>query len=161
MNISLLKENEISEFVSLYVKFINVLRYDCNEIYFDYGDDIKPRLTTYFEKCLKDPMYVIYLAKENNVIVGFIAGDMRPSFFSYSSLGMNGYISGVYVEANTRKKGITKMLENHIIENFFKKHNATYIELHCLTNNLVAKKMWEGLGYRTFREQLKKRIIND
>lgn len=161
MNISPLKESEISDFVSLYLKFLNVLRYDCNEIYFDYADDIKPRLTAYFEKCIKDPLYVIYLAKENNVAIGFIAGDMRPSFFPYSTLGLNGYISGVYVEASTRKKGITKMLENYIIEDFFKKHNATYIELHCLTNNLVAKKMWEGFGYKTFREQLRKKVVNE
>ena len=158
MTISTLKENEIPAFVTLYMKFIDFLRFNCNEIYFDYSDDIEDKLKAYFEKCLKDPLYVIYLAKENDAVIGFIAGDMRTSFFPYSTLGLNGYISGVYVEENTRKKGITKQLENYITENFFRKHNATYIELHCLTSNVVAKKMWKSLGYRTFREQLRKKI---
>jgi len=158
MTISLLKEKEISDFVKLYMKFIDYLRYNCGEIYFDYSDDIQEKLKTYFEKSIKDPLFVIYLAKENDTTIGFIAGDMRPSFFPYSTLGLNGYISGVYVEENTRKKGITKLLENYITEIFFKKHNATFIELHCLTNNIVAKKMWEALGYKTFREQLRKKI---
>ena len=161
MTITPLKENEMPDFVLLYMKFINFLRYNCNEVYFDYSDDIEDKLKTYFEKCLKDPLYAIYLARENDDTIGFIAGDMRPSFFPYSTLGLNGYISGVYVEENTRKKGITKELENYIINHFFKIHQADYVELHCLTNNSVAKKMWEGLGYRTFREQLRKKISND
>jgi len=159
MIISNLTESDIPNFITLYMKFINVLRFNCNEIYFDYSDDIEDKLKAYFEKCLKDPLYIIYLAKENDIAVGFIAGDMRPSFFPYSALGLNGYISGVYVEENIRKKGITKLLEIYITEYFFKANNATYIELHCLTSNVVAKKMWESLGYRTFREQLRKKIL--
>jgi len=158
MTISPLIECEIPDFVNLYMKFINYLRYDCQEIYFDYTEDIGDKLKIYFKKCLKDPLYAIYLAKEDDVSVGFIAGDMRPSFFPYSTLGYNGYISGVYVDESIRGKGLTKLLEKYITENFFKKNNATYIELHCLTNNIIAKKMWGTLGYKTFREQLRKKI---
>lgn len=158
MIIAPLKENDINDFVKLYMKFINYLRYSCNEIYFDYTPDIEDKLKAYFRKCVKDPMHAIFVVSENDQTIAFIAGDMRPSFFPYSSLDMNGYISAVYIEENVRQKGIAKILENYITEHFFKKHKATYIELHCLTVNIIAKKTWKNLGYSTFREQLRKKI---
>lgn len=158
MKITTLKPDEIPAFIDLYMKFIDYLRFDCKEIFFDYIPEIKEKLTPYFERCMKDPNYAIYLAKENDNTIGFIAGDIRYSFFPYSSIGKIGYISAVYVSEKARKKGLTKYLENFITENFFQKHDITYVELHCLTSNTIAKKCWETFGYRTFREQLRKKI---
>lgn len=159
MTITTLKSKEIPDLVSLYVRFINYLRYDCNETYFTYNDNMEAELHKYFEKKLNDPYHIVYLAKEKDKIMGFIAGDMRPSFFSYASLGLNGYISAIYVEEAYRKKDLSKKLETHIEEKFFRKHNAQYIELHCLSNNKRAKNLWQSLGYETFREQLRKKLI--
>jgi ribosomal protein S18 acetylase RimI-like enzyme len=158
MEITLLQPREIPVYTDLYVKFIDFLRVDCNEIFFEYIPEIKEKLIPYFERCLKDPNHAIYLAKENEKIIGFIAGDIRYSFFPYSSIGKIAYISAVYVDERARKKGLTKHLENYITENFFKKNNVDYVELYCLTKNTVAKKCWESLGYCTFREQLRKKL---
>jgi ribosomal protein S18 acetylase RimI-like enzyme len=159
MEISLLQPQEIHTYTDLYLKFIDFLRVDCDEIFFEYIPEIKEKLIPYFERCLKDPNHAIYLARENDKIIGFIAGDIRYSFFPYSSVGKIAYISAVYVDESIRKKGLTKHLENYITENFFRKNKVNYIELHCLTNNTVAKKCWESLGYSTFREQLRKKLL--
>lgn len=159
MEIALLQFQEIPAYTDLYIKFIDYLRNECKEIFFDYIPEIKEKLIPYFGRCLKDPKHAIYLAKENSEIIGFIAGDIRYSFFPYSSVGKIGYISAVYIAENARKKGLTKILENYITENFFRKNNVVYIELHCLTKNTVAKKCWDGLGYSTFREQLRKKLV--
>lgn len=153
MTITPLKAEEVEDFVSLYMHFVDYLRFNCNEIYFSYSDDIREKLKIHFDSCVNNPLHGIYLARESGTVKGFIAGDMRPSFFPYASIGLNGYISAVYVMSDQRRKGITKALVEHITEDFFKKHKATYIELHCLTNNTTAKDLWRTLGYKVFREQ--------
>jgi len=159
MEITLLQPQEISTYTDLYLKFIDYLRVQCKEVFFEYIPEIKQKLIPYFERCLRDPNHAIYVAKEKDEIIGFIAGDIRYSFFPYSSMGKIAYISSVYIAEGVRRKGLTRIFENHITENFFRKNNVEYIELHCLTNNMVAKKCWENLGYSTFREQLRKKLV--
>ncbi|MDD3876117.1 MAG: GNAT family N-acetyltransferase [Bacteroidales bacterium] len=158
MQITTLKQEELPIFVNLYMKFINYLRYDCNEFNFTYDENITKKLLNYFEEKLTDPYHIIYIAREENEIQGFIAGDIRPGFFTFTSLGLNGYISSIYVEECNRMKSVSKILEAYIINNFFKKHKVQYVELHCLINNTRAKKLWQTLGYENFREQLRKKI---
>ncbi len=158
MIIETLKKSEITRFIPLYMKFVDHLRYDCNEIYFDYGSDIFEKLESRLAEQVDDLHHAIYVAKDNDNYAGFIAGNIRPSFFPHSSLGLNAYISAVYIEHYYRDSGLLMLLLDIITENLFKKHNAEFIELHCLTNNVYAKKIWEKLGYKTFREQLRKKI---
>jgi len=158
MEITLLKIKEIPILAGLYMKFIHVLKDECCEPYFNYTEDIEEKLSRYFKKCLKNPHHAIYLARINNEVAGFIAGDMRPSFFPYAVPVLNGYISAVYIEKKFRRKGLTRKLEQHICENFFSRHNAEYVELHCLVRNTKARNTWKKLGYNPFREQLRKSI---
>ncbi len=161
MTISPLRADEVNGFVELYMKFVDYLRFDCEEIYFNYTEDIREKLKVHFAKCVDDPLHGIYLAKESGKVTGFVVGDMRPSFFSYASIGLNGYISAVYVMRGERMRGLTKALVEHITEFFFKKHKATYIELHCLTNNTIAKEVWQTLGYKPFRAQWRLKLPNE
>ncbi len=158
MIIETLKKTEIKAFIPLYMKFVDHLRFDCNEIYFDYGPDIVSKLENQFIISIENPLHDIYIAKEKNHIAGFIAGDMRPSFFPHSTLGLNAYISAVYIEKSYRNTSLFNQLLDTITDNLFKKYKAEYIELHCLTNNVSAKKIWQKLGYKPFREQLRKKI---
>ena len=159
MTIAPLKPEEIDDLAAMYVKFINYLRGDCEEVYFSYAIPLEEEMRKYFEKKYNDPLHAVFIAKtENGSPAGFIAGDMRPSFFPFADTGLNGYISALFVEEKYRRTGLGNILENHIITQFFKPHHAKYIELHCLTKNTRAKKLWQSLGYNTFREQLRKAI---
>ncbi len=42
---------------------------------------------------------------------------------------------------------------------FFKKYKLEYAELNVLSNNFIGKKVWNKLGYNTFREQMRKKIL--
>lgn len=74
-----------------------------------------------------------------------------------SSVKKIGYISGAYVLSEFRGKGVMKSLEKIILD-YFKQCGLKYIEVNFLSTNLIAKKSWEGLGYKTFREQARKEI---
>lgn len=159
MNIKSLKTSEIRTFIPQYMKFVDHLRFDCNEIYFEYGPDIFKKLEKQLIYQITSPLHAIYVARVNDNFAGFIAGDVRPSFFPHSSLGLNAYISAVYINEKYRNSGLALKLIETITEKLFKKHNVEFIELHCLTNNLEAKRIWEKLGYKTFREQMRKKIV--
>lgn len=79
---------------------------------------------------------------------------MSPSNIKCKKIG---YISGAYVLSEFRGKGVMKSLEKIILD-YFKQCGLKYIEVNFLSTNLIAKKSWEGLGYKTFREQARKEI---
>lgn len=156
MEIKSLKEQDLSAFAEVYVRFIESLRDVGSEIYFDYKPDMKEKLERAFSTAIRKPEWKIFVAKEKNKIIGFIAGDIRNTFFPYSKIEKIGYISAVYINDKHRKAGLARKLEKKICDEFFNKQNIKYLELHCLTKNGPAKKCWNTLGYVTFREQLRK-----
>ena len=74
-----------------------------------------------------------------------------------SSIRKVGYISGAYVLPEYRQKGVVKKLESEIVK-FFKAKGLKYAELNFLSQNNIARKSWEALGYKVFREQARKQI---
>jgi ribosomal protein S18 acetylase RimI-like enzyme len=158
MQIETLKEQDLSAFAEIYVEFIESIRDIGFEIYYDYKPEMKEKMERVFSIAIKKPEWKIFVAKEKNKIIGFIAGDIRQTFFPYSKIEKIGYISAVYIAEEFRKEGLARKFEKKICDEFFSKHNIKYLELHCLTNNISAKKCWNNMGYETFREQLRKTL---
>lgn len=50
-----------------------------------------------------------------------------------------------------------KKLEENLLD-FFRKHEIKYVEVNYVTANAGAKKCWNALNYRTYREQARKEI---
>jgi hypothetical protein len=50
-----------------------------------------------------------------------------------------------------------KTLETMLM-GFFGEHGVQQVELNVLAGSAAGKKSWEALGYRTFREQMRKTI---
>ena len=99
----------------------------------------------------------ILIAKENEKIVGFIAGEIIGCHLPISSIKKVGYISGAYVLDEYRGVGVMKNLEK-LISEFFKNRGLDYVEVTFISKNLVARKCWNKLGYEVFREQARKKI---
>lgn len=99
----------------------------------------------------------IFIAKEKEEIVGFIAGEIIGCHLPISSIKKVGYISGAYVLEEYREIGVMKRLEM-LIREFFKNRGLDYVELNFISGNLTARKCWNSLGYEVFREQARKKI---
>ncbi len=97
------------------------------------------------------------MAKDGDSVIGFISGEVKECFLPISKIKKIGYIGGAYVLPSYRNKGMMKNLERLIID-YFKKQGLAYVELNVLTNNPIGKRSWESLGYKTFREQMRKKI---
>lgn len=99
----------------------------------------------------------ILIAKENETIIGFIAGEIVGCHLPISTIKKVGYISGAYILDEYRGMGVMKNLEKLILE-FFKNRGLDYVEVCFISKNQIARKCWDKLGYVVFREQARKKI---
>lgn len=87
----------------------------------------------------------IVVAIEDDVIIGFAAGNIRllPNYLGSKKVG---YISHVFVDPEFRKKmvGIELVKE---LESWFNEKNVAQIELEVLSKNKNALDFWERSGY--------------
>jgi len=82
-----------------------------------------------------------YLAKEDNLIVGFVAGTSKWRL---------GRISGIAVEEEYRGRSIGNKLLN-IVENTFIKEDINEIYLEVRVSNHKAIRFYENQGYKQIK----------
>ena len=97
-----------------------------------------------------------FRCEEDDTIIGLLR-EIVPCHLPISSVKRVGYISGAYVLPEYRGQGIMKRLETLLVV-YFKDCGLQFVELHFIVKNLLARKSWDALGYKTFREQARKRI---
>lgn len=87
----------------------------------------------------------IYVAFDDDEIVGFAAGNIRlsPNYLGSKKIG---YISHVFVDPDYRKKRIGVELVSEL-EKWFEEKNVAHIELEVLSKNESAYKFWERSGF--------------
>jgi GNAT superfamily N-acetyltransferase len=115
--------------------------------------DLLPELESYSN----DSGRIIYVAKESGRIVGFITGEIKSYLLAMAFPARTGYVAGGYVVPEHRQHGLMKTLESMLMR-FFDEHGVQQVELNVLAGSSAGKKSWEALGYRTFREQMRKTI---
>ncbi len=150
---------DIGLVAALYRDTTDYIKQETGDPYFQYEAvpvaAIEARLTS----SLEDKNTRIFIAVEQEEIVGFIAGEVSNCFFPFSPVKKIGYISGAYVTPSSRGKGVLRELEKRM-QIFFQGLTLEYVELNALTKNFAGKRSWEKLGYTTFREQMRKKLIN-
>ncbi len=152
-----ISKEEIPRVAELYINLIISIKQETKDPYFEINNFSKELLINNLEKYIQNETQKIFVAIENNSIVGFIAGEIIDCFLPFSKVTRIGYISAAYVSVENRNNGIMKKLEK-IMADFFKKYKLEYAELNVLSNNFIGKKVWNKLGYNTFREQMRKKI---
>lgn len=149
--------HEIEEAAKLYNALANYIQTETKDDYWDFEVLPEEHFSKHLHACLDNPEHKIFVAKEDETIIGFIAGEIVPCHLPISSVKKVGYISGAYVLPEYRGRGIMKRLET-LLAAYFKDRGLQFMELHFIAKNFLARKSWEALGYKTFREQARKRI---
>lgn len=91
----------------------------------------------------------IYVCTDNNIIVGYI--------YAFINEFNNAKIDALYVEENYRNKNIASNLID-LVFNWLKEEKVNEVEISVLTNNIIAKKLYEKKNFSTFKEIMKSKI---
>lgn len=136
--------DEIDRMFKLFMKEESI--YDNNEKVLEkYGS---------FAKDIEKDNVVIFAACEENSVKGFVYGYIKDSKRMVNKIMHIGYI---YVENNSRKRGIaTKLLER--ISCYANEKNIHIIEVNVFNDNLEANLLYEKLGFGGFYTSLRKNI---
>jgi ribosomal protein S18 acetylase RimI-like enzyme len=151
------QKKDIPRLAVLYINLALYIKQETKDPYFEINEIPEQELTTRLKVDIQDQSKKIFVAVEDNNILGFIACEIIDCFFPFSKINKVGYISAAYVSEDHRRKGIMKKLEI-MSTDFFRRHSLEYAELNVISNNVVGKKIWNSLGYNTFREQMRKKL---
>ena len=94
-------------------------------------------------KVLKD---LFYGALINDILVGFIQVSIRNEYVNGSSTSPVGFIEGIFVKEDYRKKGIARRLFEHAYV-VVKANGCSEIASDALIENIDSQKFHEKLGF--------------
>lgn len=149
--------SEINEVARLHNELAYFIQAETKDVYWDFGILSEEEISSHLSTFIDNPERRIYVARNEERIIGFIGGEIMQCHLPISSVNKIGYISGAFVLPEYRGIGVMKRLEGLITE-YFKECGIKYAEVNFISQNLIAKKSWEGLGYHTFREQARKQL---
>lgn len=107
-------------------------------------------VTNMYENYIQDPSRFLYLAEEDNEIVGYLYGYIKEDI---TIADKKSFLDALYVEEDYRKKGIA----NSLIEEFknWSKDNGTFaIEVNVCSDNIKAKNLYKKHGFIPTKETL-------
>ncbi len=148
---------EIQAVATLHNELSDFIQRTVNDDYWSLANLIEDEVQKHLETFINNPERKIFVAKDKETIVGFMSAEIINCYLPISSIKKVGYIAAAYVIPEYRNMKIISSLEKQAIA-FFKECNLKYVELNYLTENRIAKKAWENLGYKTFRAQARKKI---
>lgn len=93
----------------------------------------------------------IFVAIEDNKIVGFITGEIFKKKAWYNV--QLGEINNIFVLEEYRQKGIGKKLVKTMMDTF-KQEGITNIDLYTFGNNIDAIKFYEKIGFKKYNVQM-------
>ena len=149
--------DEVEKVGKLHNELAYYIQEETKDVYFNFDILDLQGISEHLKKYIDDSSKKVFIVEMDSEIVGFIAGEIIHCYLPISSTKKIGYISGAYVIPSLRGHGIMKNLERQITE-FFRLNGIEYAEVFFISDNLVAKSCWEGLGYTTFREQARKKL---
>lgn len=116
-----------------------------------YNDTIDDNyiVTNHFNKMLDDENIIILAYYINKTIVGYIL--IRRTSNNTCLL------DGLYVEKEYRNKGIGKSLLTEAISRI-KSMNVKYVDINVMYNNIIAKHIYEKLGFVGYEIKMRKSI---
>ena len=116
-----------------------------------YNDTIEDNyiITNHFNKMLDDENIIILGYYINEIIVGYIL--IRRTSNNTCLL------DGLYVEKEYRNKGIGNSLLKEAISRI-KNMNVKYVDINVMYNNIIAKHIYEKLGFVGYEIKMRKSI---
>ena len=116
-----------------------------------YNDTIDENyvVTNHFNTMLNDENIIILAKYINNIIVGYI---LIRKMDDNTCL-----LDGLYVEKESRNKGIAKSLLTEAILRI-QNMNVRYIDIKVMYNNIIAKHIYEKLDFVNYEIKMRKSI---
>ena len=122
-----------------------------DERQYDLGIDENFIVTNMYENYIEDPNKLIIVAEENNKIVGYLYGIIKPNDDSYKYIIAK--LDALYIDNNYRNKGIATSLIDHFKKWAISK-SAHKIEVSVWSKNIKAKRLYEKNNFQTTSETL-------
>ena len=149
--------DDLAQVATLFCQFVYEVKEISNDPYFNFDALSNEGTLEWMKEAVHEGRVKIYIAKQDEDIIGFISGSIVNCFLPISRVGKVGYIESAYVIKPFRGNGVMSTLENMLTEHF-KYCGLAYVELNVLSSNAKAKCFWDKANYATFREQMRKNI---
>ena len=123
----------------------------------NYDNNIKDNLiiNSYFNNRIDKDNYIILLGTYNEKIVGYIYAEVDNT--NKIKKELEATINSIFVLEEYRNRGIGTKLLNEVY-NILSKENVKYISISNLYYNEKAKRLYDKLGYKVFKEERRKKI---
>lgn len=112
IRIEKISNEDIEGVAVLYSEVAKHIKSETQDAYFDFDTISTNDIQDAINRNLKHDNKLILVAKVGGQLTGFIAGEIIECFFPLSPVRKVGYISGAYVSAANRCKGILSKLES-------------------------------------------------
>ncbi len=124
---------------------------------FTLDKDGRSNFSLMISTAVHDPTQVVYVARKNNEIVGFLFGYIRKhsGFFKKRTIG---HISDIAVVKQQRRTGIGSKLMKKFETDFAKRNNAEELTLYVHTLNEEGIDFYEKLGFQVKLLSMRKKI---
>lgn len=121
----------------------------------EYNNNINENyiVKNWFEKLYNEKNNVLYVAKVENKIVGYIYCKI-DSIENGPTIKLEALIDGLYVDKNYRKQGIATELMNNVKE-WAKEKGVKYLFLNVLEENKNAMSLYYKNNFKNFERKLK------
>ena len=116
----------------------------------------KQHYKEYLRNDLKSEWRVIFIAEENNKMVGLIVGKIYRTLRVAGYIRC-GYISNLYVKKGFRKRGIAQKLIKELV-GWFKRKKAKKVTLDLYEKNIKAINLYQKLKFKKYFVKMTKRI---
>lgn len=125
---------------------------------FSLSEDGEVNYKMMLQTALIDPTQVIYVAKIDNKVVGFVYGYLKKhsGFFKERN---TAHISDLAVAKEFRCKGIGSLLINFFEKNFARIHEADEITLYVHYHNKRAQKFYRKHNFETKLLTMRKKLL--
>lgn|SRR5690554_581457 len=130
---------------------INVERIDRNSVYFQRLVELGIKLwpdnsynDLYDE--FKNSNHIFFGATFNNYLIGFIQISIRTDYVNGSTTSPVGFIEGIFVDENYRKKGIARKLVDRAVS-YFKNEGIKEIASDVLIDNIDSQNFHKSIGF--------------
>lgn len=133
------------------------MHYDFDPEYYMFDEDgFSPAFTDWLKGQITIPSSIIWVAKENDSVIGFISGFVKY-LFPWFRIKKVGHISFMFIDEGSRRKGVGKQLLSYANQ-WFKDQGLSYVELYVNERNSNGLSFWKSMGFSDFQKFLRMRI---
>jgi len=119
-------------------------------------EKVKDRYKEYLIKDLDSEHRAVFVASDDNKIIGMIIGRIYRSLI-VAGYEKRGSMGNLYVKKSYRKRGIGKNLMKALID-WFKSKNVTGLTLAIYKHNKISEGICKGMGFNTYCKMMYKEI---